>query len=137
MERFSDHLDPDLTFEIGGETFKVRYPNWTEWGPIFEEDAQMLAALEGDDFKPEPLLTGYERIVERIKKLYISRENGDAARFQKAVSGKTGGPVPIFLLHELWNWLQEETSGPRPTEAPTPSEAGDGATEVTSEVVSR
>jgi hypothetical protein len=130
MKQFSDALEKERQFEIGGELFKWRYPYWEEMSALFDEDSVLLEKLKengNEEFSTDK--EAIELIIKRIE-LFLDPEEGSLARWKKLAHRKSN-PVPRFQFNELYRWLLEVTSG-RPTEQPSDLEPGAGSTEASS-----
>jgi hypothetical protein len=125
MRRFSQELEDDREFEIGGEMFKWTYPHWETGAAIFD-----------DTLTPEPSENGQpaftfradtEFAINKVPEM-LDPENASHKRWKALVSRKTN-PVPRFQIVALYRWLVEVTSGLPTTrpDAPGP-EAQDSAT---------
>jgi hypothetical protein len=139
-----DEVHPeDRSFILGGETFHWQPLGWREWGDLIDEEVVHQAedtreaeahekavdeALEkGETLPPMPtgqrLTTTMERVIDRIIRYLVAE---DVERF-KAVVNDPGRKISALQLREMRDWLQEVTNN-RPTEQPSPSDAGRGNT---------
>jgi len=150
MKSFSEELVEDRAFEVGGETFKWRYPQWEEMAAIYDEDFEILRKIE----VPQPngsSASGEEDAealadalaeqtpsvvettaltLERII-LFIEDEDDAHARF-RALTERKENAIPPFLIGYIYRWLLEMASGGRPMMPLSVSEAGGGDTEASS-----
>ena len=124
LREFSKELAEDRDFEIGGEVFKFRYPYWEEGAAIFDEDL----SPNGDgkfSWKADT-----ELAIKRIP-IFLDPDNDSHKRF-KALAARKTNPVPRQQLVELYRWLVRITSG-LPTNPPSDSESGGGASDASSQ----
>lgn len=120
MKKFSDALAEDRDFEFMGELFKWKYVHWSVLTGIVDSGTP--------NGKKEPTATeNVEEIIIAIPQ-FIDAENDGPSRMSKLL---TDGPVPIGQVNSLYEYLLEVTSG-RPTEQPSPSQAGPGKTAASS-----
>lgn len=125
MRRFSDELEDDREFEIGGELFKWTYPHWEKGAAIFD-----------DTLTPEPSENGQpaftfkadtEYAISKVPEM-LDPVNDSAKRWKTLVARKTD-PVPRFQIVALYRWLVEVTAGLPTTRPDEPGpEAPDSAT---------
>lgn len=121
--QFSNELDEDREFEIGGEHFNFRYPHWEEGAAIF--DADLTPNGDGKfSWKADT-----EVAIKQIP-TFIDPANDAHKRFAALVKRKTD-PVPRQQIVELHQWLVRVTSG-LPTNPPSGSEPGGGASDSSS-----
>lgn len=117
MRNFDEILEQDLEFQIGGETFKMRYVR-----------PEVLAAWEDEpiDEKSVDLL---KRQDERIMQM-LNGDDGSRDRW-KGLREREEGALPMVQLNELLRWMIEVQTS-RPTNTPSPSAPGRGRTAATS-----
>ena len=140
-----DQLHPEnRSFILGGQTFHWNPLHWREFGEMVEEAvvaADEEAKLEQEAEKarergeePPKTLTivdSYEQLIDRVCK-YL--EPSEVENF-RAIVNDPMKRVSHLQLSELRNWLQE-VSNNRPTEQPSPSDAGLGSDAPTLRAVS-
>ena len=118
MRRFSDELEEDREFEIGGELFKWRYPHWTEGAEIMDQTVEPTVNGDGDvGFYTRDTKFAIDRIPNMLDPV-----NDSHKRFKALVARKTD-PVPRQQFVQLYVWLVQKVSGLPTT---PPSEPGDG-----------
>lgn len=107
----SELLEQDLSFKIGGETFKMRYVR-----------PEVLAAWEDEpiDEKSDELL---KRQDERIM-AFLNGEDNSRDRYLKLRS-RENDAVPMVQVNELLRWMIEVQTS-RPTTQPSLSAVGPG-----------
>lgn len=111
MKNFDEEaLEQDLTFQVGGEVFQMRYVR-----------PEVLAAWEDEaiDEKSEELL---KRQDERILAFLSDKESRDR---WVALREREENAVPMVQVNELLRWMVEVQTS-RPTTPPSPSVAGPG-----------
>lgn len=109
---FDSDVEQDLSFTIGGETFKMRFVR-----------PEVLAKWED-----EPLEEKSEDVLKRQDLRIIEFLEGDDAteRWTKLRARETNA-VPLVKINELLRWMVEVQTS-RPTNPPSPSVAGRGRT---------
>ena len=117
MKRFT--VVEDREFEIGGEVFKWVYPYWEDIADVFDKDAAEVTNEEQVPFTVRATIADF---IKRIE-LFIDPENDSINRWRKLTKRKIN-PIPHSQYAALYQWLLEVTSAPHPTEASSPSEAG-------------
>lgn len=117
MRNFDELLEDDLSFQIAGETFRMRYVR-----------PEVLASWEDDslDEKSADLL---KRTDERIM-VMLNGDDDSRDRWQK-LRAREDKAIPMVQLNELMRWMIEVQTS-RPTITPSPSESGRGKTARTS-----
>lgn len=125
MKEFSQELENDRRFEIGGEVLEWEYPKWRQLGAIFDED--LKAMRNGDEVGDTSTIQALEQTVERIGMFLMEESRPRWA----AIAERDENPVPLFQITDLYRWLLEVSSG-RPTQSPSASEPGAGETEASS-----
>lgn len=124
MQReFSKELVEDRTFEIGGEVYTWRYPQWEETAALYDEDFAELQDADGNGTGEFTFREDTSKTIERIK---IFLEPADRQRWDKAVKRKAN-PIPHHQIIDCYKWLVRVTSG-RPTQQPSDSLPGAGET---------
>lgn len=117
MKNFdAEILEPDLSFQVGGEIFQMRYVR-----------PEILAAWEDEsiDEKSEDLL---KRQDQRIKDFLGTKEQGER---WDALRAREENAIPMVQVNELLRWMVEVQTS-RPTTPPSPSVTGRGKTVRTS-----
>lgn len=107
----------DLSFTIGGETFKMRYAR-----------PEVLAAWEDEEI-PDKSVDALALNDQRIKQ-FLDSSNGAGDRWD-TLRDREENPVTMGQLNALLLWMVEVQSG-RPTVPPSPSESGRGKTKLSS-----
>lgn len=104
-------LEQDLSFQIGGEVFKMRYVR-----------PEVLASWEDEpvDEKSDDLL---KRQDERI--MAFLNGDDDSRKRYLALRAREDDAVPMVQVNELLRWMIEVQTS-RPTTPPSPSAAGPG-----------
>ena len=113
MKNFdTEVLVEDLSFQVGGETFTMRYVR-----------PEVLAAWEDEDIetKSEDLLKKQD---ERIKQFLGDEEQG--VKWDK-LRTREDNAVPMVQVNEILRWMVEVQTS-RPTTPPSPSVPGRGRT---------
>jgi hypothetical protein len=111
MKNFDEEaLEPDLSFQVGGEVFQMRYVR-----------PEVLAAWEDEaiEDKSEELL---KRQDERILAFLSDKESRDR---WVALREREDNAVPMVQVNELLRWMVEVQTS-RPTTPPSPSATGPG-----------
>lgn len=143
MEEFSRLMPAteDRTFEIGGEVFHWVTPYWEDLATIFDEDTattqRMLERLEDDaagNANGDTGPTMKENIVKTQERIALFLPAEDKAKWKKLCSRKTD-PIPMFMFGRVYTYLMEVATG-RPTSPPSPSVAGGGNGEASSQAAS-
>lgn len=109
---FDSDVEQDLSFTIGGETFKMRYVR-----------PEVLAKWEDEPLedKSEDVLKRQDaRIVEFL-------EGEDAAERWAKLRARENDAVPLVKINDLLTWMVEVQTS-RPTKPPSPSAVGRGRT---------
>ncbi|HET9234987.1 MAG TPA: hypothetical protein VFP10_12675 [Candidatus Eisenbacteria bacterium] len=127
LKRWSDELLEDREFEVGGELFTIRYPNWEEGAALFDED---LTPSDNGDAGEFSFKADTEIAIKRIP-MFLEPANDAHARFKRLVARKTD-PVPRHQIVQVYRWLVEVTSGV-PTRQPSESDSGGGSSDTPSE----
>jgi hypothetical protein len=127
-----DQVHPeDRSFILGGETFHWQPMWWRDFGEMIEkavrdvekEEAELKAAQErGEDPKGPHLVESYEKLIEGIFPYLVPDE---VVRF-KTLLENPEKRISSLQLNELRDWLREVTNN-RPTDQPSPSDAGRGS----------
>lgn len=125
-------MPTDRKFEVGGEVYEWVTPYWEDLAAIFDEDvADTLRALADAEKDPaerledsEPAQQTRENIEKMQKRIMLFLDEKDHERFQ-ALTRRKKDPVAMFMWQQVYTWLLEVATG-RPTEQPSPSEAGAG-----------
>ena len=125
LREFSKELAEDRDFEIGGEVFRFRYPNWQEAAALWDEETQAVNANGDFSWKADT-----EMAIKRIP-IFLDPMNDSHKRFGALVKRKTD-PVPRHQIAQLYQWLVRVTSG-LPMEPPSGSEPGGGASDDSSQ----
>ena len=115
---FDQDVEQDLSFTIGGETFKMRFVR-----------PEVLAKWED-----EPLEDKSEDVLKRQDARIIEFLDGEdsAERWTKLRERETNA-VPLVKINELLRWMVEVQTS-RPTNLPSPLVAGRGKTAPSSKV---
>lgn len=114
---FDELLAKDRTFIVRGETF-----SFVDASP--EILTSFDASMNGDDQDENAVW----KLMDAQIMLFL--RDSDRERWQK-LRAREEEPVTIAQLTEILTWLMEQQTG-RPTEAPSPSEAGRGRTAASS-----
>ena len=124
MRKFSDELEAERDFEIGGELMRWRYPHWETGAAIF--DNTLVPANNGKGEQPE--FTFKSDTEFAINAIPMMLEPESAKKFKLLVARKDN-PVPRHQIAALYRWLVEVTAG-LPTTRPEDSgpEAQESAT---------
>jgi len=109
----------DLSFTIGGETFKMSYAR-----------PEVLAAWEDEDI-PDKSVDALALNDARIKQ-FLDSSNGAGERWD-ALRAREENPVTMGQINALLMWMVEVQAG-RPTIPPSPSDSGPGKTKPSSKV---
>lgn len=127
MRRFSQELEQDREFELGGELFEWVYPNWEIGAWLFDDQLEPSENGDGQfSFKADT-----ELAIERIP-MFLNEANDSHNRFQTLVERKPPHAVPRHQLVQCYRWLVEVTSG-LPTSPPSESASGGGSSDTQSE----
>jgi len=122
-KNFDELYEGDREFVLAGETFKWSPVHWRKYGDWFDEaqrkDEEEAEARTNGEL---PLTHTFERLIGGIV-LYMEAE--EAERFQKFVHDQEH-PVTAVQLNSLFTWLTEVQAN-RPTDQPSPSDAGRGS----------
>jgi hypothetical protein len=105
-------LEDDLSFQIGGEVFKMRYVRpevLASWGDELVDGISSEELLKRQDERIASFLDGTDDSRDRWMKLRAREDNA----------------VPMVQVNELLNWMIEVQTS-RPTTPPPPSVAGRG-----------
>jgi hypothetical protein len=121
VKKFSDTLESDREFEFAGEVFQWTYVHWDVLTGIVDG--------AGSNGKEPTATESIRQITDAIPQ-FLDEANDGPKRMGTLLEGKSR-PVPIGQVNALYEWLLEVTSG-RPTETPSPSEAGRGKTAASS-----
>lgn len=127
LKRFSDELEEDREFELGGELFKFRYPHWEEAADLFDEEMRPSENGNSGEFS---FKADTEMAIKRIP-MFLDPANESHKRFKALVNRKTD-PVPRHLIVQAYRWLVQVTSG-LPTVPPSDSGSGGGDSATPSE----
>ena len=115
MKDFNELLSDDREFQVQDQTF-----TWKDVRP------EVLSSFDVDVNGDDP--NAVWGLMDKQIVLFLSKE--DAARW-KELRKREDAPVTIGQMNAILTWLMEEQTG-RPTEAPSPSEAGPGRTAASS-----
>ena len=127
MKDFDELLSPDRTFKVKGEVFTwhdVRPEVLTLFEfPFPEENGKATSAKAKEELDKRQKTYAWDLADAQIK-IFLSesdRERWDQLRAREE------NPIPIKQINALLEWLMEEQTN-RPTQPPSPSEAGRGRT---------
>lgn len=116
MKNFSDEMEKDRKFEVGGVVLEWEYPYWEDLADIFDDEV-------GDVSTKEALAQTIDRI-----SLFLTDETRPE---WKKVARRKKNPIPLFQISGIYRWLLEVSSG-RPTQSLSGSEPGGGNSEPSS-----
>ena len=116
MKDFDELKAAERTFLVGGETFK-----WCDVRP------EVLTGFSADSTNGDDADATW-RLMDAQILLFI--EPDEHERWQ-TLRARDEQPVTVRQLVAILNWLMEEQTA-RPTETPSPSDAGPGRTAATS-----
>lgn len=112
MRNFDEDLDQDLGFQIGGESYRMRYVR-----------PEVLASWED-----EPLEEKSEDVLKRQDMRIVQfLETEDMRKRWMALRAREEDALPLVKLNELLRWMVEVQTS-RPTNPPSPLVAGRGKT---------
>ena len=135
MRKWSEELQQDREFEIGGELFEWIYPHWEVGAKLFNEELTPVASTNGGEPVAFDWVENTKKAVDGVP-MFLNPKNDSHKRW-KALCARKVDAVPRHQISQLYNWLVQVT-GNLPTTPPssTGSDAGDGETEAVSSDVS-
>lgn len=116
VKNFDEEIQQDLTFQVGGEQFSMRYVR-----------PEVLASWEDEDIeaKSDELLKRQDIRIKEFLGDEAQRERWDKLREREE------NAVPMVQVNEILRWMVEVQTS-RPTTPPSPSVPGRGRTARTS-----
>jgi hypothetical protein len=123
---FSQELEEDREFEIGGMVFKFIYPHWKDGALLFDQEMEEVKAAGENTAESNgafSFVADTETAIKRVP-MFLDPENDSHKRWKELVARKSS-PVPRHQIAQLYRWLVEVTSG-FPTTPPSVSSSGDG-----------
>lgn len=129
----------ERSFILGGETFHWQPIWWRDFGVMLEEAYEEVskrqreaedAEKRGEESDRLTVNESYEQLIDRNVRYLVE---GDGERFRALVNDPSKR-ISSLQLTELRDWLQEVANN-RPTEQPSPSDAGRGSDARTLQVV--
>ncbi len=146
-ENFDQVHPEDRSFILGGQTFHWQPMWWRDFGEMVEEtvskaeaeyeaekaieEARERGEEAPEDTKAPTLVDTYEMLIDSICR-YL--EPGEVESFRGIVNDRNKR-ISHVQLTELRDWLREVTNN-RPTDQPSPSDAGRGSSGPTLRVAS-
>ena len=116
MRNFDEEIEQDLSFQIGGEKFTMRYVR-----------PEVLAAWESEDVDS----TSAELLKQQDTRIIAFLGDAEQGKRWEALRAREENAVPMVQVNELLRWMVEVQTS-RPTTPPSPSESGRGRTARTS-----
>ena len=132
MQRsFSQELEEDREFEIGGEVFRWMYPHWKEGAQLFDDEMQQVqeaAESNGEQNSAFSFVADTETAIKRVPTFLDPNFNDAHKRWKELVTRKPPHAIPRHQIAQCYRWLVEVTSG-FPTRSLSASSSGDGSSE--------